>query len=217
MRTRAFESLAAMGSSDWPVTLLDGEPVARRTSCGVGRFLRDARRPGCARAHDRRRRRPARRCGRSRHQPRALAAGVRRRSRRSSAGRSRSTTGPFTIVGVMPRGFTYPFGTDAWSALVPALAGIGQPELPNFLATREAAVLHVVGRLKRDVSVAAARADLDRVIREVVPRYGIADVSSSRIRPLSRRVARAHTHGPLGADCSGCVAAARRRHQRRQA
>ena len=183
VRARVFDSLAAMGSSDWPVTLLDGGPVAVAHRAVSGDFFTTL--------------------GIQAAMGRTIAAGDDQRGATgalvishglwqrafggdpSIVGRAITLNeGPVTVVGVMPRGFTYPFGTDAWSALVPALAGIGQPELPNFLETREAAVLHVVGRLKRDVSVAAARADLDRVIREVESEYGIADASSSRIRLL---------------------------------
>ena len=91
----------------------------------------------------------------------------------------------------MPRGFTYPFGTDAWSALLPALAGIGQPELPNFLATREAAVLHVVGPPQTGRQRGrGARRSRSGQIREVSLEDHIADMSLLPHQAARRRVAR---------------------------
>ena len=79
---------------------------------------------------------------------------------------------PFTIVGVMPRGFTYPAGADAWAPLVAQLADIRGPSLPDFIENRDASVLHILGRLKRGLSIGLARDDLDRVIRELAAEYG---------------------------------------------
>jgi putative ABC transport system permease protein len=183
VRSRAFDSLAAMGSSDWPVTLLDGEPVAVAhravsaeffTTLGVqaalGRAIeaRDDQR-GAARAL-------------------VISHGLwQRQFGGDPAIVGRPITldgGPFTVVGVMPRGFTYPFGTEAWSSLVPALANIGRPELPNFLTNRGAPALNVVGRLRRDAEVDAARADLDRVIRELASEHPAAFTTSARVTLL---------------------------------
>ncbi len=91
---------------------------------------------------------------------------------------------PFTIVGVMPRGFTYPAGADAWASLVPQLADIRGPSLPDFVEDRDASVLHVLGRLKPGVSLGLARADLDRVIRELALEYGRTDHVKSDLTPL---------------------------------
>jgi len=69
---------------------------------------------------------------------------------------------PFTIVGVMPRGFTYPAGADAWAPLVSQLADIRGPGLPDFVENRDASVLHILGRLKED-SASALRAQISIV------------------------------------------------------
>jgi putative ABC transport system permease protein len=182
-RSRAFDGLAAMGSSDWPMTLLEGEPVAIAHRAVSGEFFTTL---GVQAA-----------LGRTldagddqRGAARALVVshGLWQRQFGGDAaivGRSITLDGrPFTVVGVMPRGFTYPFGTDAWSALVPLFAGNGRPELPDFLANRDAAALHVLGRLKPGVSVAAARADLDRVVRELASEFGLRDSRGARITPL---------------------------------
>ena len=182
-RARAFDGLAAMGSSDWPMTLREGEPVpiAHRAVTGefftmlgvhaaLGRTLDtgDDQR-GAARAL-------------------VVSHGLWQRQFGGDpaiVGRTITLDGrPFSVVGVMPRGFTYPFGTDAWTALVPLMAGNGRPELPEFLATREAAALHVIGRLKPGVTVAAARADLDRVVRELASEFGLANPTGARVTPL---------------------------------
>ena len=59
------------------------------------------------------------------------------------------------IVGVMPRGFAYPYQTtDIW---VPLLAKIS----PESAQNHSGHFLHVVGRLRQGVSVAQARAEID--------------------------------------------------------
>ncbi len=179
-RSRAFDGLAAMGSSDWPVTLVDGEPVSVAHRAVSGGFfatlgVQAAFGRTIAAGDD------------QRGAPRVLVISHGLWQRQfggdpAIVGRAVALDdGPFTIVGVMPRGFTYPFGTDAWSALVPALAGIGRPELPDFLANREAAALHVIGRLNPGATLAAAHADLDRVVRELAGEYGRGGVFYPRV------------------------------------
>lgn len=67
---------------------------------------------------------------------------------------------------------------------MPALAGIDRPELPDFLANREAALLHVVGRLNPNVGVSVAGADLDRVIRELAAEYQTPFATAARVSLL---------------------------------
>jgi putative ABC transport system permease protein len=182
-RSRAFEGLAAMGSSDWPVTLVDGEPVSVAHRAVSGEFFAllgiQASLGRTITADDDQR--GARRAL-------VISHGLwQRQFGGDPAIVGRAVTladGPFTIVGVMPRGFTYPFGTDAWSALVPTLASIRRPELPDFLANREAMVLRVIGRLKPEASVAAAHADLVRVVRELAEDYRRGDVLYPRVTLL---------------------------------
>ena len=51
-RSRAFDGLAAMGSSDWPLTLLARRARGCCAPGSVGRVLHDARRASGGRAHD---------------------------------------------------------------------------------------------------------------------------------------------------------------------
>ncbi|MHB1224104.1 MAG: ABC transporter permease [Gemmatimonadaceae bacterium] len=67
----------------------------------------------------------------------------------------------FTVVGVMPRGFEYPEGAEAWT-----------PVLPEFPATIETgadlaarAVFDIVGRLRPGVGTREASADYDAFLR----------------------------------------------------
>ena len=61
------------------------------------------------------------------------------------------------IIGVMPRGFDYPSGTQYWTALTPHIA--------DALAIRGARILDVVGRLRPVVTAERAAIDLDAVLR----------------------------------------------------
>ena len=51
----------------------------------------------------------------------------------------------FTIVGVMPRGFAFPFGADLWTPVSPVVG-------PKFIDNPSWGVLFVVGRLRPEVS-----------------------------------------------------------------
>jgi putative ABC transport system permease protein len=182
-RSVAFDGLAAMASSNWTTTLRATDPVAipyRAVSneffavlavhAALGRTFRpddDVR--GAARVV-------------------VISFGLWQRLFGADphiVGRS-ITLGerPFTIVGVMPRGFTYPAGADAWAPLVPQLADIRGPSLPDFIENRGASVLHILGRLKGGLSIGLARADLDRVIRELAAEYGRTESVTSDMTPL---------------------------------
>jgi putative ABC transport system permease protein len=70
---------------------------------------------------------------------------------------------PYTIVGVMPAGFDFPEkGTQIWTPLAPTLEG---------LSNRGQHVLQVIARLKPNVTLAAARADLDAIARRLQQEY----------------------------------------------
>jgi putative ABC transport system permease protein len=182
-RTRSFEALAAIGSSNWTLTLRASDAIAvpyRAVSSeffdvlGVHAALGRTFQPS-----DDTRGAPRvvvisyglwqRQFGAD---PRIVGRAVVLRER------------PFTIVGVMPRGFTYPAGADAWAPLVPALADIRGPSLPDFVEGRGASVLHVVGRLSAGTDLGHARADVDRVIRELAVEYGRSTLVTSELTPL---------------------------------
>ena len=77
--------------------------------------------------------------------------------RLSWAGEFRSVGAePYTIVGVLPRGFRYPVGTQVWL-----------PAEDSFGTSRRDANLTVVGRLARDISLTAARAEFDGISRQL--------------------------------------------------
>lgn len=182
-RTRTFDDLAAMGSTNWTFTLRASDPIAvsyRPVSYNFFDVLG---------AHAAR--------GRT-FQSKDDAKGARRvvvisdGLWRRQFGADPHVVGeavtlsdrPFTIVGVMPRGFTYPAGVDAWAPLVPELADIQGPSLPDFIEARGASVLHVIGRLKTGVTLSVAHADLDRVIRNMNVEFGRAAPLTSSMTPL---------------------------------
>jgi putative ABC transport system permease protein len=182
-RSVAFDGLAAMGSSNWTMTLRATDPIAipyRAVSSeffdvlGVRAALGRTLRPDDD----------------TRGAPRVVVISYGLWQRQFGAdpqvvGRSVTLSErPFTIVGVMARGFTYPAAADAWAPLVPELADIRGPSLPDFVEDREASVLHVLGRLKEGVSIGLARADLDRVIRELAAQYGRTEPVTTELTPL---------------------------------
>jgi putative ABC transport system permease protein len=182
-QTSAFTGLAAMGSSNWTMALMADEPVTvpyRAVSwdfftvlgAGVeaGRdFSPEDDQPGAARVVVISHGFWQRQFG---GDPNAVGRVVRLGDR------------AFTVVGVMPREFAYPPDAEAWTPLVPAVAGIRGPGLPDFLENRDAAVLHVVGRLRDGVGVSAAREDLNRVIAEIGRAHDRPGNIRARLEPL---------------------------------
>ena len=85
---------------------------------------------------------------------------------------------PVTIVGVMPRGFSYPQGAELWTAVVPELQQFSVPGKLDAVEARHFGVLYVVGRLKPNVALAAAHGELDAIVRtlpEFQPRISSAE------------------------------------------
>jgi predicted permease len=64
----------------------------------------------------------------------------------------------YAVVGVMPAGFAFPAGTDAW---VPA-------ELEAENTSRTSHNFRAIGRLKDDASAVTAAADLSRIAKDVI-------------------------------------------------
>jgi putative ABC transport system permease protein len=97
-----------------------------------------------------------------------------------NAGRSTS----FTIVGVMPAYFRYPLGAQIWTPLVPMLASITGPGLPDFVDSPDGNILFAIARLKPRIAIAQAHADLDRVTADLRAEAGQQQRVASRVTPL---------------------------------
>ncbi|HUQ83266.1 MAG TPA: ABC transporter permease, partial [Gemmatimonadaceae bacterium] len=84
----------------------------------------------------------------------------------------------YTIVGVMPRGFEYPRGAEAWIALVPAI--------DTLVDNRQIAFLNVVGRVRSGVSMTAARHEAERLLAQSAAAAGIpaASVAAPQLTSL---------------------------------
>jgi putative ABC transport system permease protein len=101
---------------------------------------------------------------------------------------------PCTVVGVLPRRFYFLRGRD-WGTFTAAAAAGGEPEVyqPLAIRARGQEVIGnfdwgVIGRLRRGVTVAGARAELDRITANLVataPEPGISVVT--RVTPLDRQ------------------------------
>ncbi len=88
----------------------------------------------------------------------------------------RSEAGDFPVVGVMPPGFDFPPGVDAW---VPREL---EPETPS----RTAHNFHALGRVRPGVSVSQARANLDAIARRIHSQYGKeVDLETAAVVPLA--------------------------------
>ena len=90
---------------------------------------------------------------------------------------------PYSVIGVLPPGFQFPFDSDIW---VPR-------ELSARLPSRSAHNWRVVGRLRDGIPPAQARAELSGIARQLKQQYGqdtmMTDVAVSPLREaLTREV-----------------------------
>jgi predicted permease len=72
---------------------------------------------------------------------------------------------PATIVGVMPKGFKFPSGTDMWMPLVPT------PELEK----RDNRQLRVFGMLKQGATLAQAGVEMNAIAHRLIAQYPATD------------------------------------------
>ena len=87
---------------------------------------------------------------------------------------------PFTVVGVMPREFAFPFGAEVWTPVSPVIG-------PRFIDNPSWGVLYVVGRLRPGVDAAQAQRELESLVRRLVREHGLpgSDSLSSAVTPLA--------------------------------
>ena len=87
---------------------------------------------------------------------------------------------PFTIVGVVPRGFALPFGADVWTPVSPAIGS-------QFIDNPSWGVLYVVGRVRPGVDAARVQRELDSLSQEFERRHGLpgSDTLASTVTPLT--------------------------------
>ena len=80
----------------------------------------------------------------------------------------------YTVVGVMPQGFEYPRGSEAWIALVPAI--------DTLVDNPHIAFLNIVGRVRPGVSTEGARLDAERLLARSAAAAGLSNTVSGTVQ-----------------------------------
>lgn len=166
---KTVSSVAAVGSSTWSDILTsDGDP-ARVATAGVSASFFDAvgQQPRLGRGFRQDDDRPK--------APPVVIVSHAFWTRRFGSdpaivGRVIDLDGPREVVGVMPRDFDFPRGTDFWIPVVPVLAGAGGGRLDGL---KDVGVLFGIGRLRPGATLAAARQELEALTSQAV-REGVA-------------------------------------------
>jgi putative ABC transport system permease protein len=101
---------------------------------------------------------------------------------------------PITIAGVMPAGFDYPRGAEAWVPAAPLVRryGAGYHLGPEQSLTG-LGVFYAIGRLKHGVSMDGATAEITRVMRTAATHGGPEPPERLVVTPISE-----HLLGPAG-------------------
>jgi putative ABC transport system permease protein len=86
---------------------------------------------------------------------------------------------PLEVVGVMPRGFSYPDGAEYWAPLAPAAE-----EWATLTESRNALWLSVLGRLHEEVPVERAAAELDGIMARLADEGLTAPGNGVLVEPL---------------------------------
>ena len=85
----------------------------------------------------------------------------------------------YTVIGVMPRGYDFPVGTELWA-----------PLLPRAAYERTAKGFQVVGRIRDDISAGAAQQDLGAIAARLKEQYGDdEDMVDASVRPVIEQLA----------------------------
>jgi predicted permease len=89
---------------------------------------------------------------------------------------------PYTVVGVMPKGFEYPRGAEAWVALVPSI--------DTLVDNKQIAFLKAIGRIQAGVSPEAARREAERLLGESAAAAGVPSkaVLPPRLTPIENEL-----------------------------
>ncbi len=92
---------------------------------------------------------------------------------------------PFTVVGVMPRGFDFPQGAQVWVPLGPEMDAVRRRDSMAPLFFRSLGVLYVLGRARDGVSLEAAQTELAGISRRLSLTDGLSTGGwSARLVPL---------------------------------
>src|SRR5262249_21733036 len=101
--------------------------------------------------------------------------------------------GTYSIIGVMPPGFDFPYYAQIW--LPAAYWGGGPPPLPDS-SDRCCQWLEVVARLKPGISIEQARTEMSGLARRISQRYPQASqVSSVIVTPLREELVGSYQTG----------------------
>lgn len=109
---------------------------------------------------------------------------------------------PVTIVGVMPRDFDYPRGAAVWMPIIPTLSRQSVDAGYDMLEERGLGILFVVGRLRDGVRIERARADMDAIVNRLTRAPTEGTGRSTVLTPLTE-----HLFGQTGTALRLLIAA----------
>jgi putative ABC transport system permease protein len=94
---------------------------------------------------------------------------------------------PFTIVGIMPATFEFPFDQDKVQIWLPMHSN---PLAAQFAGQRGASMLHVIGRLAAGATIEQARAELTTIVERLAKTYPDSNGTRNgvRVQPLQERL-----------------------------
>jgi putative ABC transport system permease protein len=183
---RSFQRLAAIGSTNWSLILREGEAATLPIASVSGDFFPLL---GASAAIGRTLRPDDDRLNNSRVAVMSHGTWARRfGSDPGIVGRSlRFESGVYTIVGIMPDGFDYPRGAELWVPLLPELADSAAYWKVDAVNDPFWGVLWVLGRLKPDVSIDAARNEVSSLIGRDA-RVGFSPGMEAMLTPLDEHI-----------------------------
>lgn len=185
----SFAAMAATGSINWPLRLLQSEGPVPLTFAAVSGTFFDVlgAQPQLGRALT-----PA-----DDQRGSTRVAVISHKTWRDRFGSSTSVIGtvvsvddgaaaaPVTIVGVMPADFEYPRGAAVWMPIVPTLSRLSVDAGYDMLEERRLGILFVVGRLRDNVTLERARTEMDAIVDRLTRATPGATARSSVLTPMS--------------------------------